>query len=341
MKRYCLCLLGFWVLPLFAAAPVVNVFTWVNYIPDKVIASFEKQTGIHVNLSSYESDEALYAKLKADPHIGYDVIIPTSYFVARMRREKMLRPLDHTQLPNWKNLDPLLLNHAFDPHNQYSYPYLWGSNGIAVDTRYWNPKTIQHWRDLWQPRFRNQLLLYDDARDVFAVAFLSMGKSINTTAHKTIKEAYQRLRQLMPNVRLFNTDAAISIYADNDVTVGMADSGDIVMARQDNPHLAFIYPKEGFPVWEDCFAIPRYAPHYRNALRFINFLMRPEISKISAMVTGFSSPNLKTRQLLPKKLRKDPIMYPSAQILKRGKMEGGVGKALPNYLHYWQLLKLL
>ena len=128
--------------------------------------------------------------------------------------------------------------------------------------------------------------------------------------------------------------------ADDDVTVGMAETGDVIRARLANSHLAFIYPSDGFAVWEDCVAIPRYAPHYHNALTFINFLMRPEIGVLISMTQGYSSPNMKTRQLLPKKFRDDPLMYPSQQTLKRSQMEGDIGQARELYMHYWELLKL-
>lgn len=319
---------------------VVNVFEWSNYIPAVAIAAFEKQTGIKVNLSEYDSNEDMYAKLKADPHSDFDVVIPSSYFVQRMVRTGMLRKLDHKMIPNRRELNPLLLNQKFDPGNQYSYPYLWGTTGIALDKRYWNPKTIHRWSDLWQTRFKNQLLMYDDEREVFAVGMLVLGHSINTANPRFIRQAYHHLQTLMPNVRLFSTDAAISVFADNDVTIGMAESGDIVRAKMANPNLVYIYPQDGFAIWQDCLAVPRYAPHYQNALKFINYI---ESAKVGVMLTvnqGYSSPNMRSRRMLPPKFRNNPIMYPSQSILKRGHMEGYVGNALPIYMHYWQLLKL-
>ncbi len=323
-----------------AQQKVVNVFVWSNYIPQNVIYLFEKETGIKVNLSEYEGNEDLYAKLKADPHIGYDVVVPSSYYVQRMVNEGMLRSIDHTQVPNNRYLNPALLNKAFDPHNHYSFPYLWGTTGIGVDKRYWDPKTIHRWSDLWQPRFKNQLLLYNDAREVFAMAMIVLNYSINETDPERIHQAYALLRTLMPNVRLFSTGAATSVLADDDVTIGMAESGDIIRARLANPYLVYIYPQDGFAVWEDCLAIPAYAPHYRNALTFINFLMQPKIAAMISVIQGYSSPNLAAKQFLPKAYRDNTVMYPDSATLARGHMEGDVKAALPLYMHYWELLKL-
>lgn len=323
-----------------ASNQVVNVFTWSNYIPDNVIHAFEKQTGIQVNISEFDSNEDMYAKLKADPHSGYDVIVPSSYYVERMAKEGMLSPLNQHVLSNRSYMNPMLLNKLFDPGNRYSYPYLWGTTGIVVDRRYWDPETIQYWRDLWQKRFDNQLLLYDDPREVFAAGMIVLGHSINETNPVAVTAAYQKLRALMPNVRLFTMDAARSAFADDDVSIGMAESGDVLLARKDNPYLVYIYPKDGFAIWEDCLSVPKYAPHYNNAMTFINFLMQPKMSMWIAVSQGFSSPNLKTRDMLPPALRNDPLMYPSSEVLKRGQMEGDIKSALPLYLRYWELLKL-
>lgn len=322
------------------AAEVVNIFTWTDYVPHAVIKQFEKQTGIKVNLSEYDSNEDLFAKLKVAPHAGYDVIFPSSYYVERMRDDGMLRLLNHKQLPNHRYYDPLLLNKAFDPHNHYSFPYLWGTTAIVVDKRFWDPKTVQSWGDLWRRRFRNQILLYDDAREVFAAAFFVLHDSINSTSPHKIFRAYRLLLKLAANVRLYSSDSAINAFADDDVTIGMAMSGDVFLARQANPNLVYIYPKDGFSIWLDCMAIPKYAPHIKNALTFMNFMMRPEVAKRVAILQGYSSPNLQARRLMPKRYRTDPLIYPAPETLKRGQMQRNIGSARSLYMHYWQLLKL-
>ncbi|MCH9643522.1 MAG: spermidine/putrescine ABC transporter substrate-binding protein [Gammaproteobacteria bacterium] len=318
----------------------LNLYVWGGYVPQSVLNLFEKQTGIHVNISEYDSNEALYAKIKANPHVGYDIIMPSSYFVSRMYKQGMLRKLDLTKISNLHNLNPTLLNKPYDPGNHYSLPYTWGTTGILVNKRFWNTHTIQHWRDFWQPRFYNKLLLYDDSRDVFAMALIKLGYSINDTNPKHIKQAYQQLRKLLPNIRLFNTGAANTIYADSDITIGLAENGDAVTAQQYNPSLVYIYPKDGFPVWVDSMAIPRFAPHYNNALKFINFILRPDVEKLIVLDIGYSTPNLATLKLLPKQYAKNSAFNPSQKTLKRGEFESDTGKATQIYLNYWQLLKL-
>lgn len=324
----------------FANKNVVNVYNWSNYLPNKIIREFEKQTGIHVNYSEFNSNNTLYTKLKADPKIGYDIVVPSSYYVDLMRQQGMLRKLDHSQLSNMKYLNPLLLNRSFDPHNEYSIPYFWGSTGIVVNDRYHNPKNFQTWNTLWNKKYRNQLLILNDPRESFAMALLSLGYSVNDRNPKHLKQAYEKLRKLMPNIKLFNSDAEDNIYIDADTTLGIGWSGDIYLSWQENKHLHFIYPKPHFPIWIDCAVIPKYAPHYQNALKFLNFIMQPKIAAEMSKSIGYSTPNLAGMKLLPKKIRNNPILNPSQQTLKRGIVESDLGKSDAIYEQYWQLLKL-
>ncbi len=327
-------------LPCFANSNIVNVYNWSYFMPHAVIKQFEKKTGIHVNYMEYDNNETLYAKLKADPNIGFDVIVPSSYYVQRMAHEGMLHKLIKAKIPNSKYLNPSLLNKQFDPHNQYSLPYMWGTTGIVVNDRYYNPKQFHYWRDLWKPQYKNQLLIFDDIRETFAIALIKLGYSINETNPQHIKQAYEQLRKLLPNIKLFNVDAEMNIYVDEDANLGMGWNGDIYLAQQENAHLKFIYPKGRFALWIDCIAIPKNAPHLNNALKFINFINQPSIAKQIAVGVGYSSPNLQAIKLLPKKMRADPVLNPSPQQLKRGEVENDVGSANSYYEHYWQLLKL-
>jgi spermidine/putrescine transport system substrate-binding protein len=326
---------------LFAKPNVVNIYNWSNYIPSSVISDFEHETGIHVNYTTYDQDETLYTKLKADPDIPYDVVFPSTYFVSRMAREHMLAKLDLSKLPNWRHLNPLLLHQSYDPKNAYSLPYLWGSSSIIVNTRYYSPKSLTRWQDLWQPRFKNQILLLNDIRDVFSMALISQGDSINTNDPEKIRRAYQKLKSLLPNIKLFNNGATISIFADGDATVGMMLSGDALHAKQENANLHFIYPKDGVILSVDCMTIPINAPHVNNAYRFINYLLRPDIAKRIALSTGYASPNLTAIKLMPKTMQQNPIIYPPKSVMQRAQTEAELSpKAKQLMLRLWQSLKL-
>lgn len=328
--------------PLFAnSANTVNVYTFGEEIPYSVIAQFEKETGIKVNYSSYETNEVMYSKLRATPKPSYDLVEPSSYYVDRMRHLGMLEKLDKTKLPEYKNLDPYFLNLRYDPHSNYSVPFVWGTTGIFMNKNYFSAAEISRWSDLFNKKYFNQLMILDDPREAFSMALLMLGYSINDTNPAHIKEAYQRLRGLMSNIRLFNTDAVASILIDEDAALGIAWNGDLARARTENSQLNFVYPQDGFEIWVDNFVILKNAPHRENAYRFLNFLMRPEIAKKVSMEISYSTANLSAKNLLPPEIKNDPVLYPSQKTLSHGEFEIDIGDATYALLEkYWEQLKM-
>lgn len=322
------------------AREVVNIYTWADYIPADLIKKFEKETGIQVNYSEFDSNEMLYTRLKSNPKLGYDVIFPSSYYVQRMVRENMLKQLDKAQLSHFRHLNPSLLNLSFDPQNHYSVPYTWGTTGIVVNRKYFNPHKINGWSDFWDPTLKNQLLIFDDMRQFFAIALLQLGYSVNDTDQSHIEKAYNLLKKLRPNIKLFSVEAAQNIYVDEDAHIGMGLSGEVYNAITENPDLTYIYPKEGFELWIDCMAIPVNAPHPKSAQMFINFILRPDVAKRISLYTGFSTPNLVAISLLPKKMAKSEILNPSGSLIQRGKLFVDLGKTNAVYEYYWNRLKI-
>lgn len=328
-------------IPAFAKQRIVNVYAWTGEIPESFLQQFEKETGIHVNFSTYPNNEIMYAKIRSNPRAGYDVIMPSSYFVDRMRRQGLLYKLDKNKLPNWGNLDKQFLNLPFDPKSEYCAPYIWGSTGIFYNTKYFSHQNINRWSDLWEPRFNNQLMLLNDTREVFAVALLTLGYSPNDRDPEHIKQAYLKLRELMPNVKVFSTETVVSILIDEDATVGMAWNGDTFKGMQENKDINYVYPKEGYVIWVDSFAIPKQARHLNEAHAFINFMLSANIGKQATLFTGFATANKKAKPLLPANLRDNPVIYPSRETLKRGQFQIDVGDdTLALYEKYWEQLKM-
>lgn len=325
----------------FAEKKILNIYAWASEIPDNVIRQFEKETGIKVNFSTYENNEIMYAKIRASKNAGYDVVIPSSYFVDRMRRQNMLTKLDKTKLPNWKNLSSDFLNPAYDPGAQYCMPFLWGITGIFFNKNYYPEGSIKKWSDLWDARFQDKLMLLDDTREVFSMGLLSLGYSPNDSNPDHIKEAFLKLKTLMQNVKVFSSDTVVSILIDEDATVGMAWNGDVFKAAGENSNLRFVFPEEGFVIWVDNFVIPVNAPHKDNAYTFLNFILRPEIGKIIGLYTRFPITNAAGQALLPDDVRNNPFIYPSKEILKRGVFQTDLGeKTLGLYERYWEELKM-
>lgn len=320
---------------------ILNLYTWSGVIPDFIIQQFEKETGIKVNFSTYDSNEVLYAKLKTSKNPGYDVIEPSADYIDRMRNQNMLEKLDKNKLSHFSNLNPILLNQPYDPQNNYSVPFIWGTTGIFFNKNYFSDNNnITHWSDLWDKKYVDKLLLLDDSREVFAIALHSLGFSGNDSNPEHIKQAYVKLKELLPNIKIFSS-AVLSILIDEDATIGTVWNGDIFKASQENKALQFIYPNDRFSIWIDNFAIPKGAPHRDNAYQFINFMLRAEVANKIALDNHFPTANLAAQKLLPAAIQHNPIVYPPETILKRGEVQKSVGEeALVLYEKYWELLKM-
>ena len=322
------------------AAKIVNVYVWGGEIPKSVIQQFEHETGIKVNFSTYDSNETMYAKLKASRKTVYDVIQPSGYYVERMKKQGMLDKLNHSKLPNLHYLNPVFAQNDFDEGSQYSVPLIWGLTGIFYNDS-WVSVPPLSWSDLWHKRWRNKLIMLDDAREIFSIALMGLGYPPNDSDPEHIRAAYHRLLQLVPNIKLFASESIQAIIIDEDAVAGSVWNGDAYKARKENQHIHFVYPQEGFVIWVDCLAIPTDAPHPEEALAFINFMLRPNIAAKIGLEAGHAITNEQGVGLLPKSIRTNPTIYPPKERLKKGSFQRDVGdKTIALYNHYWELLKL-
>lgn len=316
------------------------IFNWTEYLPSEVIQDFEKETGIEVKLSSYESNEAMYTKLKILRSKGYDLVIPSTYFVEKMIKEGMLQKLDHEQLPNKRHLLSRLTGLPFDVKNDFSIPYLWGTTVLS-----YNSEKIKEapdsWKVLWKSDYKNQVLVLEDMRETFSVALKSLGYSSNSTSPAEIRKAYEKLLKLKENVRLFSSEAPKQAFINQEVTLGMTMSGDLKVIQEENPKIEAIYPKEGFTIWLDSMVIPKGASNPQAAHRFINYVLRSEVSLKIALELGYSTVNKESLNLeAAVEMKDNPLMNPSEEVLQRGEFLKDVGRSLLVYEDLWQRLKV-
>ncbi|CAH8192416.1 polyamine ABC transporter substrate-binding protein [Vibrio aestuarianus] len=322
-----------------ANTQTLNVYAWGGYLPEKALQQFEEQENVTINYSTFENNESMYTKLKLLKGGGYDVVFASAYFIEKMGREGLLAELDHTQIPNMKDAMPSLLGQAHAPKNRYSLPYIWGITGISYNETL-IPEGVTRWADLWNKQYNQQVMLIDDIRDVFGMALILNGFSINTKNEQEIEKAYQSLEALKDNVLLYNSDAPHVPYVSGEAALGMQWNGNAYQGQVEMPELKFVMPEEGAVLWMDNFTIPSGSKNKALAHKFINFMYQAENQAEIVNSLGYASATLSGRALLPVELRDNPTIFPSESDMAKGEFINDVGsEALAIYEKYWQRLR--
>ena len=312
---------------------VVNVLNWSDYIAPDTIAKFEAETGIKVNYDVFDSNEVLETKLLTG-RTGYDVVVPTDYFLERQSKVGVLLPLDRAKLPNFANLDPAVMQalSGVDPGNRYGVPYAGIITGIGYNVekvrKALGDVPIDSWAIVFDPKYASKLkdcglTMLDGEAEVFTSAKIALGKDSSSEEHDVLDEAEAMLAKVRPYVRYFHSSQYINDLANGETCVAISWSGDVLQSRDrareagKTVQIAFAVPKEGALQGWDMLAIPADAPHPDNAHKFINFLMRPDIAASFTTFRKFPSGNLAAEKLVPEELRSDPLIYPPADVVAR------------------------
>ncbi|CAM3021314.1 extracellular solute-binding protein [Lactococcus hircilactis] len=291
----------------------LTIFNWGEYINPDLITKFEKESGYHVNYMTFDSNEAMYAKVRQGG-TGYDIVVPSDYMVQKLAKENLLIKLDHSKIKGLSDDDPKLLNPSFDRGNQYSLPYFWGTLGIVYNDLYIKTPPTK-FSDLWDKKYKNSIILTDDTRDVIGMGLLEQGYSVNSTDQKQITKAYHRLLELTPNIKAILGDEVMNYMINNETPMAVVYSGQAQEMTSTNAHLHYVIP-ERTNIWYDNLAIPKTAKNVKAAYAFINFMQNPKNAASNAQWVGYSTPNLKAKALLPKALRQDKEYYPETSKIK-------------------------
>ncbi len=289
---------------------VVNVYNWGEYIDESIFEDFTAETGIKVNYQTYDSNEAMYGKLVGGAG-GYDVIIPSDYMIGQMIEEDMLEPLNFDNIPNFADVDPALLNPEYDPENRYSVPYMFGILGIIYNTALVEEgEDMETWDVLWNPKYAQDILMFDNSRDAIGIALKKLGYSYNTTDEAQIIEAADLLLEQKPLLQGYFMDKIFEKMEGANAAIGVYYYGDYLTMAENNPDLAFALPREGTNRYVDAMCIPKGAEHKENAEAFINFMCSTETSVRNTEETWYSSPILSARAELDPEVSGDPFAYP-------------------------------
>lgn len=339
MKRLVwLVLVGLLVAAVPAGAQVLNIYNWAEYIPDDVIRDFQREYGIRVVYNVYSNNEELHARLRAGAS-GYDLIFPSDYMLEVFIEEDLLQPIPHEAIPNLAYVDEQFLDLPFDPGNRYSVPYLWGTTGIGVNTRFIKEE-IDSWDALWDPKYRGRIGMLNDPREVFAVALKRLGYSANSRNMAELEEARDLLIAQKPLVLTYDSDNMNHLLAAGEVWLAHTYSGDALMAAEVNPDIVYVVPKEGGLMWMDVMAIPKTARNVDAALKFINFLLRPDVSARLTESIYFPNPNKGAHEYMDPEVLEDPAVYPPQEVMDRMEWLDDLGELAPVVDRLWTEVKV-
>jgi len=312
---------------------VLNLYTWPDYLAPDTIATFEKQTGIKVRVSYFDTNETLEGRILTGSS-GFDVVVPTAPYLQRQIRSGAYLPLDKTKLPNLANLDPAIMGRAAlnDPGNAYGVVYTWGTYGIGYNEKMVAEAlpgaSLDSWGLIFDPAYAARLAkcgisLLDAPAGVVRLVLKYLGKDPNSPTAQDLAGVEAVLSKIRPYIRNIDSTIAIEAIANGDICIALGYSGDFVQARnrakeaKNGREIRYVIPKEGSLLWFDMLAIPRDAPDAANAHLFINYLMNPQVIAHISNFIGFANANFAATPLLDAPIAADPIVYPPREEQQR------------------------
>ncbi|MDR0846867.1 MAG: ABC transporter substrate-binding protein [Lactobacillales bacterium] len=299
------------------AKKVVTLYNWGDYIDPTLLTDFEKETGYKVDYETFDANEVMVTKIEQGG-TGYDLAFPSDYMIARMKKAGLLEKIDHSKLVGLENIDERFLDLPFDSKNEYSVPYFWGTLGIVYNDKFVKDGDIRTWKDLFKPEYKNQVMLFDGARETMGLGLWSNGLSSNTKSRDELDLAlYTLKKKLTPNVKAFVADEMKMYLVQEEAPIGVTFSGEAEAAMEDNEHLHYIIPEGIGNIWFDNIVIPKTAKNPEGAYAFINFMLRPENAARNSDYVGYSTPNAEALKLLDKDVRENATMYPNNEQVKQ------------------------
>jgi spermidine/putrescine transport system substrate-binding protein len=321
----------------------LQLYTWVEYIDPALKDQFEQDCGVKVVETNYDSNETLLATLQSGS-TGYDIIVPSDYMVQIMISENMLRPLDYSLIPNYKNMGQAHVGQYFDPEQKYIVPYFWGTSGFAVDTNA-IPDPEASWKMVFEPSpgVCGKISMLDDPRETVGAALMYLGYPINDTDPAHLEEAKNALIEQSKCVKAYDSQSNDDLIVQGETVIGHMWTGDAILAGLPDAGgregIVYLIPKEGCTIWQDNMAIPETAPNPYTAHIFMNYLHDPARAAQNAEFVGYGTPNEAAKALLPEEVLNNPGIYPPQETFERLQWIEDVGDALELYDRIWTEFK--
>jgi len=314
------------------------IYTWAEYIEPGLITEFEKTHDCEVIVDTFDSNESMHAKIKAGA-AGYDTITPSSYMVEILVKEGLLDKLDHSKLPNLKNIDQSYLDKfALDPKMEYSVPYMLSSTGIG-----YSKSKVTDFKPTWHmfedSKYSKRMMLFNDMREVMGAALKTLGYSLNTTNPDEINKAKDLVLKWKKNLAKFDSEAYKPSLASGESLLAQGYSGDVLQLQKDSPDVGYAIPAEGTSFACDDWVIPKDAKHKDLAYEFINFIHDPANAAKNMEYVNYWCPNTPAYALLPEELRNDPLLFPPKEVLAKCEIIRDLGEKNALYIKAWDEIK--
>jgi len=291
------------------AAEELNLFAWSEYVPQSVLDGFTKETGIQVNYESYASNEEMLAKLMSGA-ASYDLIQPSEYVIEALVKENQLIPLDHAKLPNLKNIGKEYWDQPHDPELKYSVPYMQGTVGIVINTEKVK-SPVTGFGDVFQASNKGRIVILDDSLEIVTWGLATQGIGPDGVTKESLAKVRPVLTTWLPLVKVYDSDSPKTPLLNGDVDLGVVWSGEAAILIKEKPgSFAYVLPKEGAHMFIDNMAIPKGAPHVAAAHKFIDYILRPEVSRKISEEFPYTNPNVEARKLLTPEERANAASYP-------------------------------
>jgi len=302
------------------AGEELRIYMWSEYIDPEIPKQFEEKFGIKVRIDLFESNEEMMAKLQAGGISQYDLITPTDYILPSLIQLDLLLPLDHSKIPNMKNLGAKFTNTAFDPGNKFTAPYQWGTVGIMYRKDKVTQEEAHSWSLLFDPaKEKGPFILIDSVREMMGIALSYLGYDFNSDNMEELKKATELLLEVKKRQNCLGFEGGVG--GKNKVVAGVATAaivynGDALRAIVEDPeNLGFVVPKEGSEIWMDNMCIPAKAPNAEAAYKFINYILDAEIGAQLSNWNQYATPNEASKPMITPEDLANPAMYPPAEDL--------------------------
>ena len=323
---------------------VLYVFNWTDYIAPELIKKFERQHNCRIKYDTYNSNENMLTKLKTT-NVAYDIIVPSGDHLSILIEQDMLEKLDKTLLTNYHNLDPQILQKAYEyeTSSDYGVPYFWGTCGIIYNKQYVSDEDMEEvsWDILADERFEGKAVisLLEDFREVIGVALIYNGFDPNDSSEEALQLARETLLRWSPNIAQFDSDSFKNEVQDGTIWLGQAYNGDALQVIEENDDVGFAFPVEGSTLWIDFLVIPKNSQNKELAHKFINFLLEENVAFANEEYVQYPTPNQAAYQLLSDEIKENSNIYPSDNYLQKCFLIKNIGNEILKFDQIWQEIR--